>query len=366
MQTEAAVSRTAQRPPKIETVALDFPRVREVLVRIVASGVCHTDLMIHARASAKKPIVLGHEGAGIVEAVGDGVDGVAAGDHVVLAADSCGHCSMCLKAQTSYCYEGMTRNFGGARPGAESAAIYRKGKEKIEGRFFGQSSFTRHAIVAARSVVKIPADIPLEVVAPMGCGVLTGAGSVLNALKVGHGQSIAVFGAGAVGLSAIMAARIAGASDIVAVDIQPARLKLALALGATDAIDARKHDPVKSIHEITKYGVDFAYNTTEATKVYTQALDCLAMRGTAGFVTGPDGAWRPDPWSLLSGGKTIRGIIGGDAPPQILIPELIAYWRQGRFPFDRMAAYYDFADIAHAFRDSGTRTVKPVLRMSRA
>lgn len=339
---------------------IESPRAHEVLVRIVASGVCHTDLMIHA--GVKKPIVLGHEGAGIVERVGEGVEGIAKGDHVVLAADSCGVCRMCLRSLTSYCIEGMARNFGGLRPDG-SSPLSKSGKP-IEARFFGQSSFSRYTVAAERSVVKVPKDVPLDVVAPMGCGVLTGAGSILNALKVGHGQSIAVFGAGGVGLSAIMAARLAGASHIIAIDVQPKRLKLALELGATETVDAKKHDPVKAIRKLCPDGVDFSYNSTENPKVYTQAMECLAMRGVAGFVAAPEGDWRPDLWTVLAGGKTLRGIIGGDAPPQLLIPELIGYWRQGRFPFDRMIVPFNFDDIAEAFKASGHDAIKPVLRMA--
>jgi aryl-alcohol dehydrogenase len=359
MKTEAAVSRAGTRAPKIETLDIDGPRAHEVLVRMVASGVCHTDLMIHGRTDSK-PMVLGHEGAGIVERLGAGVTSVKRGDHVVLASDSCGRCAMCATNLPSYCYDGLDLNFGGTRPGG---SVYRKGKERIGGRFFGQSSFSRLSIAAERSVVKVDQDVPLDIVAPMGCGVLTGAGSVLNALKVGHGQSIAVFGAGGVGLSAIMAARLVGAAHIIAIDVQPARLELAKELGATETIDGKKQDVVKAIRRICPRGVDFSYNTTEAAKTYTQALECLAMRGVAGFVTTPGGDWKPDMWSMLGGGKTMRGIIGGDAPAQVLIPELIGYWKQGRFPFDRMIRHFDFDDIAGAFRASGHDAVKPVLRM---
>jgi aryl-alcohol dehydrogenase len=360
MKTEAAVSRPRTRAPKIESVDIGAPRAHEVLVRVVASGVCHTDLMIHRGVT--RPIVLGHEGAGIVERVGEGVADIACGDHVVLAADSCGHCHMCRRNLTSYCVEGIDRNFGGTRPDG-SSPVSQKGKP-IHARFFGQSSFARYAVAAERSAVKVPKDAPLETLAPMGCGVLTGAGSVLNALKVGKGQSIVVFGAGGVGLSAVMAAKLAGASHIIAVDVQPARLKLARELGATETVDARKKDVVNAVKAICPDGVDLSYNTTEAAKTYTQALECLAMRGTAGFVTTPNGNWKPDMMGMLGGGRSMRGIIGGDAPPQVLIPQLIGYWREGRFPFDRMIEVFDFDDIAAAFRASGHEAIKPVLRMT--
>jgi aryl-alcohol dehydrogenase len=362
MKTEAAVSRTPKSPPKLETLEVDGPRAGEVLVRIVAAGVCHTDLWVHADMKPGHPMVLGHEGAGVIERVGNGVTGLRRGDHVVLAADSCGHCRMCSRNLPNYCNEAVARNFGGLRP--DGSSPLNKGGKPIQARFFGQSSFARLSVAAERSVVKVDKDLPLDMLAPMGCGVLTGAGSILNALKIGHGHTLAVFGAGGVGMSAIMAARIAGAAHIIAIDIQPARLKLAKELGATETIDARKHDPVKAIRDICPDGVEYSYNTTENPKVYAQALACLGMNGTAGFVTAPDGEWRPDPWEILSGGKTLRGIIGGDAPPRVLIPELIQYWKQGRFPLDRMIEHFAFADIAKAFRASGHEVIKPVLRMT--
>ena len=358
MKTEAAVSRSPKTPPRIETVDVDGPHAHEVLVRMVASGVCHTDLWFHADLEGG-PMVLGHEGAGIVERVGDGVEGIKKGDHVVLAADWCGHCPMCRKNQTSYCYEGMARNFGGHRP--DGSSPYSKAGKPIRARFFGQSSFSRMAIVAEHSCVVVPRDVPLDVVAPMGCGVITGAGGIMNGLKVGRGDSIAIFGVGGVGLSALMAARIVGALTIIAIDVQPARLKLAKDLGATHTIDAKKKDVVNAIHEICPFGVNFSYNTTESPKVYTQALDCLAMKGVAGLVTMPDGDWHPDVGTILGGGRALRGLIGGDAVPQQFIPELIQYWKQGRLPLERMIERYAFERIADAFRDSGKKTIKPVL-----
>jgi len=210
----------------------------------------------------------------------------------------------------------------------------------------------------------VPADLPLEIMGPLACGVITGSGAVINSLAVRPGQSIAVFGTGAVGLSAVMAAKIVGATRIIAVDVVPSRLELAMELGATDSIDASSGNPAQAIKDRTRYGVDFSFNTTRSSAVFTQAMECLAPRGVAGFVGAPLDAWTPDMFQILSGGRTVRGILGGDASPGFFIPLLIEYYRQGRLPFDRLIRFYPFADIAQAFADCehGT-TVKAVLRM---
>jgi aryl-alcohol dehydrogenase len=201
--------------------------------------------------------------------------------------------------------------------------------------------------------------------APLGCGVITGAGGVIEALKVKAGQTIAIFGTGGVGLSAVMAARLVGARRIVAVDINRARLDLALELGATDAIDASGEDVAKQIRGLTGRGVDFSFNTTTVPAVHSMALDCLAMNGTAGFVAAPRGEWAPAMFAMLAGGRQLRGILGGDANPRTFLPMLIDYWRQGRFPFDRLIESYSFEDIGKAFHDiEAGRVIKPVLKVS--
>lgn len=367
MKIEAAVSRAGTAYPQIETVEIEAPRAGEVLVRLVASGICHTDLGAHAGGAGggltPKPIVLGHEGAGIVEAVGNGVATLKPGDHVVMSGNSCGVCPSCRRNYPSYCQEVMPRNFGGLRPDGSSALS--QGGARIFAQFFGQSSFARYAIAPERTAVKVPDDLPLEVLAPLGCGVITGTGAVINSLKVGAGDSIAIFGVGGVGLSAVMAARIVGATRIVAVDVNPARLALALELGATDAVNPKDGDPAKAIKEITRYGVNYSFNTTQVPEIWSAALDCLTMRGVAGFVTAPRGAWAPPLFPMLAGGKSLKGILGGDAAPQIFIPMLIDYYRQDRLPLERLIKFYPFEDIAAAFQDTAAgETVKPVLRMS--
>ncbi len=365
MRTSAAISREGAPFPVIEEIDLEDPRPGEVLVRIVASGICHTD----ARAGASggpgtpRPVVLGHEGAGIVEQVGEGVTSLAPGDHVVLSGSSCGHCASCRHNLPSYCVQMYPRNFGGLRIDGTSA--YSQHGKPLFGHFFGQSSFAKHSIVAERTAVKVPRDVPLEIVGPLGCGVTTGAGAVINSFNAGAGDTLAVFGTGGVGLSAIMAARLVGAERIIAIDVVPKRLALAQELGATDILDSRDTPEIaKAIRELVPGGVAFSFNTTSVPDIYTQALECLAMRGTAGFVTAPRGEWKPHMFSTLAGGRRLQGILGGDAAPQLFIPMLVDYYRQGRMPFDRLIRFYRFDQIADAFRDmEHGEAIKPVLRL---
>jgi len=360
MLITAAISRPGTPAPQLEQVELEAPRPGELLVRIVAVGICHTDLHAHEGRLAPLPITLGHEGAGVVEALGEGVQGFAPGDHVLLSGTSCGACPNCLNNLPSYCDLAMPMTFGGKR--LDGSTALRCGGEALHSHFFGQSSFATHAVVPQRTAVKVDKDLPLDRLAPLGCGIITGAGSVIEALRVGYGHSIAVFGVGAVGLSAIMAARLVGAQRIVAVDLKPDRLELARELGATDAFRADQDDLAGSIRAITGRGMDFTLNTTTAPAVHTLALDCLAMNGTAAFVSAPRGEWAPQMFAMLAGGRRLRGILGGDAAPRLFLPRLIDYWQQGRFPFDRLIRTYRFEEIGQAFADLEQGSViKPVL-----
>jgi aryl-alcohol dehydrogenase len=364
VRMKAAVSRNAAPFPELATVELGPPQPGEILVRMVASGICHTDLGAHAGrgAGTPKPVVLGHEGAGVVEEVGAGVTSVAPGDHVVLSGSSCGRCPSCRRNLPSYCHEMLRRNFGGLRMDGTSALAL--DGERLYGHFFGQSSFAEYCIAGERTAVKVPKDLPLRILGPLGCGVITGAGAVLYALRVQAGDTIAVFGTGGVGLCAVMAARLVGAVRIIAIDLLPQRLALARELGATEVIDAHEGDVARKVRELTGHGVDFSFNTTPAPEVFTQALDCLAMRGTAGFVTAPRGDWKPAMFPMLAGGRRLQGILGGDAAPPLAIPMLVDYYRQGRLPFDRLLAFYPFERIADAFRDMEHGiAIKPVLEI---
>jgi aryl-alcohol dehydrogenase len=360
MRTQAAIAPAKGQPFVVEPIEIDEPRADEVLVRLVASGMCHTDLGFRDMFPWDRPIVLGHEGAGVVERIGAAVTTLAAGDHVVLTFDSCGRCRRCARGKPSYCEQFRPRNFGGARPDGSSAV--RRDGGALAGHFFGQSSFAGHAIATERNAIKVPVDLPLELLGPLGCGILTGAGAVLNSQAVPPGASIVVFGAGAVGISGVMAARVAGATTIVAVDVKPARLALATELGATHAIDPARDDVVKRIRAVTGGGAEFSIETTGVPDVLRQAVVSLAPLGVCGVIAGSE-APMTLPWREVLYGRAVRGIIEGDAIPHEFIPLLIELYRQGRFPFDRLVRYYPFARINDAARDSlNGETVKPILR----
>jgi aryl-alcohol dehydrogenase len=357
------VSRTGQAHPLIEDLDLEQPRADEVLIRIVATGICHTDLYCHAGhgVPVPRPIVLGHEGAGVVEAVGSGVGGLAIGDHVVVSGASCGHCPKCRAGRPTYCRDTMRLSFGGAR--ADGSSPLSRAGERVHGSFFAQSSFATHIVSPERSAVKVPEDLPLHTLGPLGCGIITGAGAVLEAFRLRPGDSLVVFGVGSVGMAAVMAARIAGASRIGADDIPADRLKLARDLGATETLAS--NDAVGgALREIEPDGFTFSFNTTTAPEVFTLGTECLAAEGTAGFVTRPRGEWTQNMTTMLASGRRLQGILGGSAAPQVFIPLLIDYWRQGRFPFERLIREFAFADIGAAW-DACTRgeVLKPVLRM---
>jgi aryl-alcohol dehydrogenase len=365
VKVTAAVSRGGTPAPEIVELEQEEPRPGEMRVRLVATGICHTDLHEHPGRHAPQPIVLGHEGAGVVETLGEGVRGFAVGDHVILSGNSCGACPSCLENRPTYCDLAMPLCFGGKRLDGSTALSSANGP--IHSHFFGQSSFASHAIVPERTAVKMDKNLPLEKLGPLGCGVVTGAGGVIEALEVGFGDTIAVFGVGGVGLSAVMAARLVGAKRIVAVDVVPERLELARELGATDTILAIEDGIAEKVRKVTGRGVDFSFNTTTVPAVHSWALECLAMNGTAGFVAAPRGEWAPPMFAMLAGGKQLRGILGGDAHPGLFIPRLVEFWRQGRFPFDRLLSFYPFAEIARAFEDAHSgKAIKPVLLMETA
>ncbi|MGP0060723.1 MAG: NAD(P)-dependent alcohol dehydrogenase [Beijerinckiaceae bacterium] len=364
MKIQAAVTRAKAAPMSLETVDLEDPRSDEILVRLVATGICHTDLAMRDQAyPVPQPIVLGHEGAGIVERVGGTVSKVKPGDRVVMTFNSCGHCPSCQDHLPSYCYDFFGYNFAGNRPDGTSPIS--KDGETIHGNFFGQSSFATYSLCHERNVVKVQDDVPLELLGPLACGIQTGAGAVINALDIDMGQSLAVFGTGSVGLSAVMAARLVGAATIIAIDVVDARLKMARELGATHSINPKNQDPVEEIRKITGAGVDFTFETTGIMKVLRQAIDALAPRGTCGFVgASPVGSEvAVDVLNIMTAGRKIRGIVEGESNPDVFIPRMIELYKQGRFPFDRLITFYSFDKINDAIHDSETgKTIKPVVR----
>ncbi|WP_102124776.1 NAD(P)-dependent alcohol dehydrogenase [Deinococcus planocerae] len=350
---------------QIENARIGAPGPGEVLVRVVAAGLCHTDLIVRDQdLPLPLPMVLGHEGSGVVEEVGEGVQGLAPGDHVVLSFHSCGECATCQAGSPAYCERFMPLNMGGAREDGTHALHSEAGV--LHDQFFGQSSFGSYALTHARNTVKVRRDVPLELLGPLGCGIQTGAGAVLRSMKVPAGSSLAAFGAGAVGLSAVMAARVAGAAVIIAVDTKPGRLELARELGATHTVNAAEEDPVAAIRRLTGTGANFTFEATGLTSVMRQAVEALGPRGTCGIVGAPPAGAQAsfDVYDLLMLGKHIMGIVEGDSVPREFIPELVDLYAEGRFPFDRLIRYYDLADINQAAADSESGvTLKPVLRM---
>jgi aryl-alcohol dehydrogenase len=352
----AAVLRKKGGPLQIESIEMEGPREDEVLVRIVASGICHTDIdFCDDWDEADTPVVLGHEGAGVVERVGRSVKSITRGDHVVLSYQSCGHCLQCRNGHPTDCDRFYEANFGFKRLDS-SNALQRSG---VRGHFFGQSSFATHSLATERNLVTVSKDLSLEILAPLGCGLQTGAGTVVNSLKVPEGASIAIFGAGTVGMAAVMAAHIVGASPIIGVDIRPRRLQLALKLGATHGINNRRQNVAARIAKITGRGIDYVVETTADPQMRQLAVDVLNPHGTVALLAGESGMDLPE-------GRRTLGIIQGSAVPQKFIPKLIDLYQAGRFPFDRLVRFYDFSEINRAIADAKRGdTIKPVLRISK-
>ena len=364
MPVTAAVSRTKGGPFELEEVELGPPRDDEVLVEIRAAGLCHTDILVNGGSFPTPfPVVLGHEGAGVVSAVGAAITSVAPGDHVALSYDYCGRCRNCLLGRPYNCLEFMAHNFAASRLDGSSAMCDHAGG-LVHAHFFGQSSFATHAIASERSVVVLPKDFPLELAAPLGCGVQTGCGTVLNALAPPAGATIAVFGAGAVGLSAVMGARIAAAATIIAIDLAPSRLELARELGATDTIDARHEDPVEAIMRITGRGVQFSVEASGSPVALRQAVDSLGTGGICALVGAPPAGVEVafDVNTVLGFGRTIRGVIEGHSVPAEFIPRLVSFWRAGMLPLERIVRTFPLAQINDAVESAERgETVKPVL-----
>ena len=370
IQIRASVVEKVGAPFTYTDLELDEPGPGEILVRIVASGVCHTDANTRSGdMPLPLPGVLGHEGAGIVEAVGPGVTSPKVGDHVVLGWPYCGECKNCLEGEPRYCLSIGPALVAGVRFTGEKAGTsgYRRlDGSSVSGHFFGQSSFATHSLALARQAVVIPEDVPLEIAGPLACGIATGAGAVLNTARPQVGTSIVVYGAGAVGLAAIMAATNTPATTIVAVDVHESRLDLAARYGATHVVNASStSDVVVAVQEILGGTADFALDCTGVIPVVEQAIDTVGMLGTAILIGGApaEATFTADHFRTLFG-KRIVGTLGGSGRSERLIPALLDLWRQGRFPFDELIEAFDFEDIEGALEASHRGDViKPVVRM---
>lgn len=368
MKVTAAVVRGPMAPFSIEELELDEPQGDEVLVRIVGVGLCHTDLVAQAGAfPLALPAVLGHEGAGIVERVGAGVSKFKPGDRVVMTFSSCGHCPSCDERAPAYCHAMPTLNYLGVRADGSTSLHETDSHNRVSGNFFGQSSFASYALSSERNLVRVPEDVPLEIAGTLGCGVQTGAGAVMRAMACKPGSSLVVLGGGAVGLSAVMGAAVQGCKQIIVVEPHAARRTLALSLGATHTIDPTRTDVVQAVRAIMPAGVHYAFDTTGLPTVVESVVGFLAPRGTFGFVGVPPFAAMDLklPGTLvgaMQGGFTFRGIIEGDSDPEVFIPQLMALYLEGRFPFDKLITTYPLLDINRAVREQHEGLcIKPVL-----
>jgi aryl-alcohol dehydrogenase len=368
VQIEAAVVREEGGPFTIETVDLESPQPDELVVDIVGTGVCHADIIARDQEfPTTLPAVFGHEGAGIVRKVGPQVTAVEPGDSVVLTFDYDGVRRNCRHGEVAYCDEFFARNFEAGRPSDGSSPLS-KNQEEIDGTFFRQSSFATHSIVSERNVVAVPDDAPLELLGPLGCGVQTGAGGVINSLAPNPGSSLVIFGAGSVGLSALLAANLVGCSDIVLVDLDQGRLEKASELGATDIINpVEVDDVVDAIKSALNRGADYTLETTGQPSVLKQATDVLAPKGECGVIGAPPMGTEVglDVNHILNGGRSVQGIVEGDSVPKEFIPDLLDLYQQGEFPFDELISFYDFEEINQAVADvEAGEVIKPVLLMN--
>ena len=365
MKITAAVVHERSGPFTIEQIDLCDPRADELLVEVVASGMCATDL--HGRDAyypTKFPKVFGHEGAGIVRAVGNAVSDFKPGDHVVMAYPWCGECPNCETGRQSYCLHAFDLKMNGTR--SDGSTLHSKDGKPVYSAFFQQSSFGNFAIANERFAVKVRNDAPIDQVCALACGGQTGAGAVLNVMRPRAGDSFAVFGVGSVGLSAMMAAKISGCEPIIAVDVHEHRLALARELGATHTVNHNgRSDVVGEIRKITGLGARYTVETSALPSVFREAVDCLIPGGTCVLLgSARKGTETSFETPFLQNGRTVRGVIQGDSVPKQFIPLLVDHIMAGRFPVDRMITFYPLAEINRAAAESSAgKTIKPVLRM---
>jgi S-(hydroxymethyl)glutathione dehydrogenase/alcohol dehydrogenase len=350
MQIDAAVFRKPHDPLTIEPVDIDKPMAREVLVRTVATGVCHSDLHVVdgvGRFPLDRPIVLGHEGAGVVEAIGPDVTSVSVGDHVVACLSGfCGQCPQCLSGHPNLCTGNIV-----TRKDSEPPRLSRDGAPYRQ--FIGISSYAEKMLLHENSIVRIDPDLPLDRVCLIGCGVLTGVGAALRSSGLQAGQTVAVFGCGGVGLSIVQGARIGGARQIIAVDMFASKEEMAKRAGATHFVNSSEDDPVKAVRALTGgAGVDHSFEAVGNAKLCRQAIESLAIRGTATIV----GVLPPDatiefPWMAIRPECKVQTSRMGSNRFRYDIPMYLEFYRQGRLDLDDMVTKRGrLGDINEAFR----------------
>lgn len=373
METRAAILRAMgaarpyadSRPLSIETVTLDSPGRDEVRVAIKAAGLCHSDLsVINGDRPRPMPMALGHEAAGVVEALGPGVDDLNVGDHVVMVfMPSCGHCGPCAEGRPALCEPGAAANgrgelLAGGRRLHDAAGDLNH--------HLGCSAFAGHAVVSRRSLVKIDRDLPFEEAALFGCAVLTGVGAIVNTAGVRAGQSVVVVGLGGVGLASVLGALACGATPVVAVDLSEDKLALARSLGAVATVKADDPEAVDQVRALTGGGADFAFEMAGS----AAALDAawrMTRRGGTTVTAGlppPDAALAVNIVSLVAEERTLKGSYIGTCVPSRDVPRFVALYRQGRLPVDRlMSGTVALDDINAAFdRLADGRAARQIIR----
>ena len=360
----AAIVHQPSGPFELHEIAVEAPKAGEVRVAVKAVGLCHTDLVFATgEAGMTLPAVFGHEGAGVIEAVGEGVEGLSVGDKVLLTFDSCGHCRRCDEGHPAYCQDFTLRNYSPLRPDGTSALSL--DGQPLSGQFFGQSSFASYAIARARNTVKLAPDADLASLAPLGCGVQTGAGAVLRAHAAGPEDVLVVIGGGAVGLSAVMGGKIAGCRTIILIEPRADRRALGLELGAHHAIDPAAGETAEAVRAISPLGADHVVDTSGHSGALHSALQMLAPMGTLGLIGVPaqfDATLNLAIAQAITFGHKVMGIIEGDSVPADFLPQLVRWAAEGRLPVGKMVTSYPFAEINKAVHEAHDgATVKAVL-----
>ncbi len=345
MKTRAAVLHTLDKhapfaqsqPLKIEEVDLDAPGQGEVLVKMTAAGLCHSDLSVITGVRPRPvPMAIGHEASGTVVQVGEGVHDLKPGDRVVLVfVPSCGHCMPCMEGRPALCEPGAEANGKGTLLSGERR-LHMAGHDVHH--HLGVSAFSEHAVVSRRSCVKLEQDIDLVEAALFGCAVLTGVGAVVNTAKVQAGQTVAVLGLGGVGLSALLGAVASGAREIVAVDLHDSKLAVAMSLGATAAVNARDPDAVAKVRELTKGGVDFAFEMAGSVQAMEIAYRMTRRGGTTvtASLPHPQHNWALQQVSLVTEERTVKGSYIGSCVPARDIPRYVGLYLAGKLPVDKL------------------------------
>ncbi|MFF5818048.1 NAD(P)-dependent alcohol dehydrogenase [Lysinibacillus capsici] len=361
MLVKSAVVQGSGHPIIVKDVNLSDPKNDEVLIRVVGSGLCHTDLAVKSgRIHSHYPVALGHEGAGIIEKVGSGITEFAPGDHVVVSFPYCDRCKNCLTGHPASCNSAFELSFGGKMQDGTSRLSDENGQEI--GSLFGQASLSTYIVTNKNNLVKVDKDLDLKLLGPLACGIQTGAGTVLNKLKPSPGDCIVVFGCGGVGMSAIMAAKILNCKQIICVDILDERLELAQELGATHILNGKKLNVVEEVKSITNGGADYAVESAGNSLLVKQAIASVRAGGIIAVVGGSGETTLNIHDDLIAVNKTIMGVVEGDSIPALFIPKMIDLYKKGLFPFQKLIKTYTLNQLEKALEDmQNGNAIKPVI-----